>query len=231
MICVNLTVYCVDMTQTLGEVVAAQVRKLRNERGWSAARLAQRCQEVGLSLPRDVIANIENGRRATVTVEELAGLALALDTSPVRLLLPLGEAEAVRITPTMTMHPHIALDWFCGEEHAQFFHVDEPWDGERLPHGQDRKAWVASTTSLRWFRRLREVQEQVSACESAVRSAAFTKDNEAERVARRQYAEALGDLGTLLGEMRTAGLSVPTLHPRTVEDMQALGIEVDDGEH
>lgn len=212
------------MTQTLSQTVAARIRRLRDERSWSAARLSERCAELGLDLPRDVIANIENGRRTSVTVEELIGLALALDTSPVVLLLPLGDEERVSLTQTMTMHPHLALEWFAGEEYAQYFHVDEPWDGERLPHGQDRAAWLSSTRALRYFRNLRTAQEEMHDAAAAVHRAEFTKDTTAEQDARSRYAATLEAMAEVRSAMRDAGLATPSLHPQTASDMAALGI-------
>lgn len=40
-----------------------QIRVLRNQRGWSQATLAARCQVAGWDVTRDTIANIEAQRR------------------------------------------------------------------------------------------------------------------------------------------------------------------------
>lgn len=65
-----------------GIAVIRNVRALRVGRGWSAAEVASRADAAGFVLPRNVIANLENGRRAMVTVDELAALAAVLAVEP-----------------------------------------------------------------------------------------------------------------------------------------------------
>jgi transcriptional regulator with XRE-family HTH domain len=85
------------MTETSDNVVR-RVQAFRKHHGWSAARLADECAKAGFpQLTASVIANIESGRRDEqgrrrrhVTVEELVAFAVALQTSPVVLLGPLG---------------------------------------------------------------------------------------------------------------------------------------------
>jgi transcriptional regulator with XRE-family HTH domain len=83
------------MTETpLSDIVAGRVRELRQRWGWSAARLAERCAEVGApQLTASVIANIESGRRdkqgrrrREVTVDEARYLGLALSV-PIDVLM------------------------------------------------------------------------------------------------------------------------------------------------
>lgn len=79
-------------------VVARRVRQLRGQRGWSAEDLARRLAELDPStnLDRNVIANIENGRRRSLSLDEVVLFAVALDTTPTMLLLPaLGEALSI----------------------------------------------------------------------------------------------------------------------------------------
>lgn len=61
----------VDPTQH----IAAEMRRLRTERGWSARELSERCAAAGLDLKRTVISNLESGYRTTVTAHELVVLA------------------------------------------------------------------------------------------------------------------------------------------------------------
>ncbi|GAB3973207.1 helix-turn-helix domain-containing protein [Plantactinospora veratri] len=62
----------------LTKIIAARIRRLRDERGWSARRLAEQCGEFGMpSLSRSTIAKIEAGLRG-IDVEELHVLAMAL---------------------------------------------------------------------------------------------------------------------------------------------------------
>jgi hypothetical protein len=69
--------------------VAAQIRSIRNERGWPARRLAEECASAGMpSLSRSAIAKIELGIRKSVTADELAVLAAVLEVTPDSLMTP-----------------------------------------------------------------------------------------------------------------------------------------------
>lgn len=71
------------------QVVAQRVRELRTRHGWSAQALAERCADAGMPhLVRDVIANLEAGRRETVTIDEVMVLAFVLNVAPVDLFVP-----------------------------------------------------------------------------------------------------------------------------------------------
>jgi transcriptional regulator with XRE-family HTH domain len=74
------------MEQTMEVPVAGgfpdRLKTVRRVRGWSAQRLADEC---GVS--RSVIANIENGRKRDVTVDELVAFVAALRV-PVSVLEP-----------------------------------------------------------------------------------------------------------------------------------------------
>src|SRR5690606_3894974 len=67
---------------------------------WSAERLAQEMTRVGVPWERVVVSNLETGRRATVTVDELLALAYVLEVAPVHLIVPTdGDGEPYRVTP------------------------------------------------------------------------------------------------------------------------------------
>src|SRR4249920_2956625 len=94
--CVKGPLYCFAMTRKQSsvrrptEVISGRVRQLREQHGWSARELADRCAEAGMpELTRDVITSLETGRRASVSVDELFVLALVLDVAPVHLAVPL----------------------------------------------------------------------------------------------------------------------------------------------
>ena len=65
------------MTRPLDDrMIAARLRELRTERGWSARELSERCADLGRPIARDVLSKIEtNARRARV--DEVAVLAAA----------------------------------------------------------------------------------------------------------------------------------------------------------
>ena len=68
--------------------VAAEVRRRRKEMGWSAQDLADKCEQIGHPIPRNVIANMESGRRANLPLVDVMVLAAALKTPPICLIYP-----------------------------------------------------------------------------------------------------------------------------------------------
>ncbi|SES42415.1 helix-turn-helix domain-containing protein, partial [Lentzea albida] len=80
--------------------LAAEVRRLRKEKGWSAQRLADECARQGSrSLTRSTIAKIESGVRRSVTAPELAVLARALGVSAGYLLGETTESSLTTVRP------------------------------------------------------------------------------------------------------------------------------------
>jgi transcriptional regulator with XRE-family HTH domain len=97
--------------------VAAEVRRRRKELGWSAQDLAHRCEEIGHPIPRNVIANMESGRRSNLPLVDVMVLAEALNTPPICLVYPVGYVDDVQRLPLQDpTSPLDALRWFTGEE-------------------------------------------------------------------------------------------------------------------
>ncbi|AZK95593.1 MULTISPECIES: helix-turn-helix domain-containing protein [Streptomyces] len=97
--------------------VAGEVRRRRRRRGWSAQDLADRCEGLGHPIPRNVIANMESGRRATLPLVDVMILAAALETYPVCLIFPVGYIEETQELPFQELVPTWdALRRFTGEE-------------------------------------------------------------------------------------------------------------------
>ncbi|MFE3047685.1 helix-turn-helix domain-containing protein [Streptomyces albidoflavus] len=96
--------------------VAAEVRRRRKELRWSAQDLADKCEEIGHPIPRNVIANMESGRRSNLPLVDVMVLAQALNTPPICLIYPVGYIDEVQRLPLQ--HPTStlgALSWFTGE--------------------------------------------------------------------------------------------------------------------
>jgi transcriptional regulator with XRE-family HTH domain len=115
-----------DWQERLTRVIASEVRRHRVARKLSAQQLADRCEMLGFPVPRSVIANLENGRRETVSVAELLVLAAALDVAPVLLTVPLGYQPAAEILPGRTLRAWDAVLWQSGETGLR----DDPDDEE-----------------------------------------------------------------------------------------------------
>lgn len=99
----------------LTQSIAAEVRRHRAAQGMSAEQLSARCAELGADIPRNTIADLENGRRASLSVAELLMLAAALEVPPVLLLFPVGREETTEILPDYPAPTFRALQWFAGE--------------------------------------------------------------------------------------------------------------------
>ncbi|NYI03420.1 helix-turn-helix domain-containing protein [Allostreptomyces psammosilenae] len=100
----------------LTAAVAGRIRRLRKERGLTGEGLAEACSALGVPVPRNVIANLETGRRTTIDLPELLVLARALEVPPITLLFPLGETPTVTVLPGWDVPVWDAVAWFTGEE-------------------------------------------------------------------------------------------------------------------
>jgi len=96
--------------------VAANVRALRKQRGLDLADLSVRLFEVGQPISLKSLSKLENGQRR-VDVDDLVGLALALDVTPNRLLLTetASNVEEVSLTDGVRVSSRAAWRWACGE--------------------------------------------------------------------------------------------------------------------
>ncbi|MGP3926147.1 helix-turn-helix domain-containing protein [Streptomyces sp. 8N616] len=105
--------------------VAAEVRRRRKELRMSAQDLADRCEEIGYPIPRNVIANMESGRRSTLPLVDVMVLARALNTSPICLIYPVGYIDRVQPLPDQDItETWNALEWFTGEGSQLGLEVD-----------------------------------------------------------------------------------------------------------
>lgn len=99
--------------------VAQLVKKLRDNRGLSASALAQAMTDLGIRWDRSIVANLETGRRGSVSIEELLGLAYCLDIAPVHLLAGLDDAAQFPVTPTLSVPAADARQWIRGWPHSR----------------------------------------------------------------------------------------------------------------
>jgi transcriptional regulator with XRE-family HTH domain len=100
--------------------VVENVARLRKYRGYTREQLSERLGDVGRPIRATGLARLESGRRR-VDADDLVALALALDVSPPRLLLP-GRDEhdehpdaAVALTDEITAAWDRAWRWAVGE--------------------------------------------------------------------------------------------------------------------
>lgn len=105
------------MTGAAGSRVAANLRALREARRLNQPQLAARMRELGAELHASAVSKIEK-RERRVDVDDLIALAVAIDTTPNRLLLvgEASDAESVELTPEVRVSALDAWKWATGEE-------------------------------------------------------------------------------------------------------------------
>lgn len=103
-----------EMTTRASHGIGRRLAKYRKLAGLSAQQLSD---QLGGELSRSVIANIENGRRSDITVDQLIALSHVLGIPPAALALPIDEPlRFVRTTENEddrhAMRAHTMLSWF-----------------------------------------------------------------------------------------------------------------------
>jgi len=95
--------------------VAANVRMLRNERRLDLADVSETMTALGRPLSLNGLSKVERGKRG-IDVDDLLALALALDVSPLRLLLtPEAGEDQVALTAQVGTSERLAWEWATGE--------------------------------------------------------------------------------------------------------------------
>lgn len=108
--------------------------------------LVAKLRDVGFATSQPAIARTEaqegKGRKG-VTIEEVFALALALDASPVHIIVPHTKSYPVAITPTRSASPRAAREWIRGQRPL-------PGQDERTFRLQEVSAYrrAAEATSL-----------------------------------------------------------------------------------
>lgn len=97
-------------------LIAAQLRAIRKRRGLSQEGLADRLALLGVVKHQTVIAKIE-ARARGVAVDELVALAVALNVTPLALLLPDSDSpgDMVEITPRGSAPADQVWAWARGD--------------------------------------------------------------------------------------------------------------------
>lgn len=109
-----------DWQERLAHAVGRNLKRLREDRTpkLSAQSISNRTRELGHHIQRPVITNLENGRRASVTLGDLFVLAAALEVPPFALIAPLTSDEPIEFLPGRFASPWRALGWFGGETYV-----------------------------------------------------------------------------------------------------------------
>ena len=104
--------------------------------------LARSMQGIGIAWQRVVVAKLESGRRSYLTVEELLGLCIVLEISPVDLLVPkdLNADTPYRIVPNATARAVDAREFVRGEGILPIAPYPEP---VREPAGDGKQIFAS----------------------------------------------------------------------------------------
>ena len=198
--------------------VAREVRRYREMRRprMSVQRLADRTAELGMPIPRSVLANLESGRRDTVSVAEVLVLAAALDVAPIELISPVGFDKETEMLPGSTMDPLYAMRWFTGE-----LKLDISGDGAwtmRTPGTAEQSSTYLVEYHEELINRLRT--QEADAARALADASVESADDRALAEARYKIgaAEEWRDfirepLRRVRAEMRDRGMLLPELPP------------------
>jgi transcriptional regulator with XRE-family HTH domain len=191
--------------------VAGEVRRYRKQARMSAQQLSDRCEALGLPIKRSVLANLESGRRTTISVPELLILAEALGVVPMLLLFPLGREETVEVLPGRQVDPWDAVRWFDGVSADPGNRNAEPSD--RIVYSAVNLYGLHEQAAAVWP----SYREAVTAAWSAVAEAS-TEDDRQRLTKAAEAGDARMDVATktVLGiryDMRKAGMILPKLEP------------------
>lgn len=133
----------------VGRRVAERLKAIRsgdeNSPGLSLRALEKTLKEIGHPISNDGLSKIETGKRK-VDVDDLVALAVALDVSPLTLLLPvdIGKDGAVPLTEKRSVDAETAWEWM---------RVNKPLE---TPPGDDGEAqWKQQLRNLpAWLQRI-----------------------------------------------------------------------------
>ncbi|MFN2490386.1 MAG: helix-turn-helix domain-containing protein [Actinomycetota bacterium] len=101
--------------KTAAELFRENVRRLREQRGWSQETLRQRFLDLGYSIDRATIAKIESKERnRKITVDDLVRFAFALDVALIYLITPWNQDLDLSVTPTIRIPGKGITSWVQG---------------------------------------------------------------------------------------------------------------------
>lgn len=197
------------------KTVAKRVRELRESANLSGGALARRLADHGLKKwNRTTVAKFEASYRASITVQELLALALALNVPPVWLLVD-PDADTVPVADGIEADPWSALRWIVG--------------ANQLPGQRESIEWQRAAMAVHSLRTVAALVARLEGgrdWEPVLLGPDFTPEQEVEQHDR---AERLY-LRQICGELRGFiewGLPPPVLPRYVHERAKELGVDLD----
>ena len=214
-----------DWSARVAWLVAREVRRYREGQRpkMSAQQLADRTAELGMPIPRSVLANLESGRRETVSVAEVLILAAALNVAPIELICPIGFDKRTEMLPGREMDPLDATRWFTGEQKLELRGADTRF---RQPGAAEQSSTYLVEYHDELINRLRTQEFEVdssaadAARAEADRSEAEMKDAEIRTEAAQAEAkgEVTDDIAKRLAASEEALYTATALAARAAEE-------------
>jgi transcriptional regulator with XRE-family HTH domain len=193
----------------------------------SAEDLAAACADLGMPIPRSTLADLENGRRASISVAEWLAIAAALDVPPVMLLCPVGTADTAEVLPGTEAPAFRAAQWVAGEAplrhpgHADVLTDWLPTAGPGAPLLAYRLNDTAARDQLSAAGRARRYQELAAGAATEGERAAYEAAAQAQLTAA---ARALDEGERVRGWASGEGwLTPPPIRMRTVTTAPGTG--------
>lgn len=133
---------------TLTRSLAARVKTVRKRRSWSAAQLAEQMTAHGFPWDRFTVQNLENGRRKSVTLDEVGALARVLGVAPLHLILPIDDdQQGVEIDPGKAYAAALVREWFVGQ---RALGADPRIYGSEVPLLENHRETIAAGGDGSW---------------------------------------------------------------------------------
>lgn len=104
-----------EWSESLSRQIVEEIKRRRGALGLRAQDVSDRAAELGIHMPRGVIARLESGDRKQLSVAELLTFALALDVPPILLIAPIDSdqtAQQVEVRPGYHLGPDDLFNWF-----------------------------------------------------------------------------------------------------------------------
>jgi transcriptional regulator with XRE-family HTH domain len=191
-------------------------------------QLAQKTKQIGHEVTRSVIANIETGRRETVTVQDIAVLAAALGVPPVVLLYDVS-GPRVTALPGQEMDAIEAEEWWSGHHGAGIVRLDGDFKKSKKLQDEQLAALNAKRglfqlersfdkTTDEWF--LAETNRQIMPGDERTAAEARIRTYAATETARTLIRMVDGDMSQLTERTRKSIGTMANLDPSLLDEAQ-----------
>ncbi|MDR1441882.1 MAG: helix-turn-helix domain-containing protein [Bifidobacteriaceae bacterium] len=208
--------------------IGRNLGKARRAVGLTGEQLAQKTKQIGHEVTRSVIANIETGRRETVTVQDIAVLAAALGVPPVVLLYDVS-GPRVTALPGQEMDAIEAEEWWSGHHGAGIVRLDGDFKKSKKLQDEQLAALNAKRglfqlersfdkTTDEWF--LAETNRQIMPGDERTAAEARIRTYAATETARTLIRMVDGDMSQLTERTRKSIGTMANLDPSLLDEAQ-----------